>query len=127
MNTQIEEKNRQKAVPRKVKNGDPAIFPGKKYFIILITTVILLLSLTVSFFAVLAMDASSNDDNSDFGGQSSRYADRREAVFPPLLPLIPHLIRNFRTLPSMLWVMENLPPVYDEEKVKQWSDKYNAL
>ncbi len=71
MNTQIEEKNRQKAVSRKVKNGDPAIFPGKKYFIILITTVILLLSLTGSFFAVLAMDIPSNDDNSDFGGQSS--------------------------------------------------------
>ncbi len=49
------------------------------------------------------------------------------AVFPPLLKLVPPLLKNFKTVPFMDSVCRKMPAVYDEEKVKQWAEKYRAI
>lgn len=49
------------------------------------------------------------------------------AVFPPLLKLVPSMMKNFKTLPFMDSVCRKMPSVYSEEEVRQWADKYKSL
>lgn len=49
------------------------------------------------------------------------------AVCPPLLKLIPPLAKNFRTLPFMDAVCRKMPEIYNEQAVKEWTEKYKAL
>ena len=49
------------------------------------------------------------------------------AVCPPLLKLIPPLVKNFRTLPFMDSVCRKMPEIYSEEAVNAWAEKYKAL
>ncbi len=49
------------------------------------------------------------------------------AVCPPLLKLIPPLMKNFRTLPFMDSVCRKMPDRYDEDTVRAWAEKYKAL
>ncbi len=49
------------------------------------------------------------------------------AVCPPLLKLIPPLVKNFRTLPFMDSVCRKMPESYDEQAVSQWAEKYKSI
>ncbi len=49
------------------------------------------------------------------------------AVCPPLLKLIPPLVKNFRTLPFMDSVCRKMPEIYSEEAVNNWAEKYKSL
>ncbi len=49
------------------------------------------------------------------------------AVCPPLLKLIPPLVKNFSTLPFMDSVCRKMPQIYSEEAVNSWTEKYKSL
>ena len=49
------------------------------------------------------------------------------SVCPPLLRLIPPLARNFRRLPLMASVCNDMPKNYDRNAVTKWADKYSSI
>lgn len=58
---------------------------------------------------------------------SSKQIKHIIAVCPPLLKLVPPLVKNFSTLPFMNSVCRKMPVIYDEQEVKQWAEKYKEL
>ena len=55
------------------------------------------------------------------------YIYRQAKTCLPLAPLLPSLLKVFKTIPSMPFVIASIPQEYDEYKVSKWVEKYDAL
>lgn len=55
------------------------------------------------------------------------YIYRQAKTCLPLVPLLPSLLKVFKTIPSMPFVVSSIPQEYDEYKVNKWVEKYDAL
>ena len=58
---------------------------------------------------------------------SPEYIYRQLKTCLPLAPLLPSLLKVFKTVPAMPFVVNSIPEEYDEYKVSRWVEKYSAL